>query len=370
MRPDPQTLVPILEDWLSTGQIAAAAWSTLIEGELADGRRAQAWGIGPDNVVDQVQARLAWLPVLAQLHPGLPLPAAPLSTYLPLAWQLWLPLALHLKQLRDRQPHPLIQGILAGQGTGKTTLAAILRQLLGAQGYGTATLSLDDLYQPWGVRRQLQRNDPRLRWRGPPGTHDIPLGLATLAQVRQATPGSVINLPRFDKSLHDGEGDRTSPEPVQAIDILLFEGWFVGLHPLSPEALEAGLGEGRTAEADRQFARDSNQALAAYLPLWQSLDRLLLILPQDYRWSQGWRQQAERALQAQGKAGMDQARVADFVAYFWRALPPPLFIPPLTQPGSGVDLVIEVDGERRPQAIYQSGEGRDGCAQQPLEWRS
>ncbi|MEB3312533.1 MAG: glycerate kinase [Cyanobacteriota bacterium] len=359
MTPVPQTLVPILADWLGTGRIAATAWSTLIQAELADPRRAQAWGIGPDNVVEQVQIRLRWLRSLAQLHPGLPLPAAPLSTYLPLAWHLWLPLALHLKQIRDRQPHPLIQGILAGQGTGKTTLAAILSQLLRAQGYGAATLSLDDLYQPWGVRRQLQRADPRLRWRGPPGTHDIPLGLATLAQVRQATPGRVINLPRFDKSLHHGEGDRTDPEPVQAIDILLFEGWFVGLRPLPPEALETGLaalGEGLTPEADRQFARDINQALAAYLPLWQSLDRLLLILPQDYRWSQGWRQQAEQALQAQGKTGMDQATVADFVAYFWRALPPPLFIPTLIQPGGGVDLVIEVDVERRPQAIYQPGD--------------
>jgi D-glycerate 3-kinase len=359
MRPDPQALVPILQDWLSTGQIPAAAWSTLVEAELADRRRAQAWGVDGDNVVDQLRARLAWLRSLAQIHPGLPLPAAPLSTYLPLAWQLWLPLAQQLKQIRDRQPGPLIQGILAGQGTGKTTLAAILSQLLRAQGYGTASLSLDDLYQPWAVRRQLHQADPRLRWRGPPGTHDIPLGLATLAQVRQASPGTVISLPRFDKSLHNGQGDRTRPEPIQAIDILLFEGWFVGLRPLPPEDLEAGLAtlrQGLTPEADRQFARDINQALAAYLPLWQSLDRLLLIAPQDYRWSQGWRQQAEQARQAQGKTGMDPATVAEFVDYFWRALPPPLFIPPLTQPGGGVDLVIEVDGERRPQAIYQPGD--------------
>ena len=360
MRPDPQTLGPILEEWLNSGQITATAWSTLVQAELADPRRAQAWGIGPDTVVDQLRARLAWLRSLAQLHPGLPLPAAALRTYLPLAWQLWLPLAQQLKQIRDRQPHPLIQGMLAGQGTGKTTLAAILSQLLRAQGYGTATLSLDDLYQPWAVRRQLQRADPRLRWRGPPGTHDIPLGLATLAQVRQASPDTVISLPRFDKSLHDGQGDRTRPESVEGIDILLFEGWFVGLRPLPPEDLEAGLAalkQGLTPEADRQFARDINQALATYLPLWQSLDRLLLIAPQDYRWSQGWRQQAEQARQAQGKAGMDPATVAEFVDYFWRALPPPLFIPPLTQPGGGVDLVIEVDGERRPQAIYQPGDG-------------
>ena len=67
--------------------------------------------------------------------------------------------------------------------------------------------------------------------------------------------------------------------------------------------------------------------------------------------------------QAQGKTGMDPATVAEFVDYFWRALPPPLFIPPLTQPGGGVDLVIEVDRERRPQAIYHPGEGRDGCLQ-------
>jgi len=37
------------------------------------------------------------------------------------------------------------QGILGGQGTGKTTLAAMLSLILGQLGYHTLSLSLDDL---------------------------------------------------------------------------------------------------------------------------------------------------------------------------------------------------------------------------------
>ncbi|MBD2427180.1 glycerate kinase [Phormidium sp. FACHB-1136] len=348
-------IAKLLADLLATSAVSPAQGQALRAWELADGERARAWGITSDTVDAALEERLHWLRTLMPHHGTLALPPAPLEATLILYWQLWLPLALNLKQARERQPRPLIQGILGGQGTGKTTLSGILRHILGAMDYDTLGFSIDDLYKTYADRQQLRQADPRLRWRGPPGTHDVDLGIAVLDHLRQAQPGEAVSVPRFDKSLHGGEGDRIAPEVVQGIDIVLFEGWFLGAQPLPSGLLEQQLAQApdpiRTA-ADRQFARDMNDALAQYLPLWDRLDRLMILYPQDYRISTVWRQQAEQQMKTQGKPGMDNAEIEEFVAYFWRALHPNLFIDPLKQDRRHTQLVVEINLDRTPRAIY------------------
>lgn len=269
-------------------------------------------------------------------------------------WQVWMPLAQTIAATRQRWQRPVIQGILGGQGTGKTTLAAILTLILEHLGYPTASLSLDDLYKTYAERRQLQQQDPRLIWRGPPGTHDIDLGLFVLRQLRQSQPHTMIALPRFDKSAHAGAGDRTTPGLVQGIEILLFEGWFVGLRPLEPQAFVQPPHPIVTA-TDRDFARDMNGRLQEYLPLWDLLDGLIVLKPAVYQWSQQWRKQAEQAMKATGKPGMSDRDLDRFVEYFWKALHPELFLPPLIQQPDRVDWVIELDANHLPQQIYRGG---------------
>lgn len=344
-------IVPLLATHLAGTPLDDAQLQQLLAWELADPRRAAAWGITAANGLDKLQERLDWLHALEPHHPALPLPPAPMERYLNLYWQLWLPLALTLKQARDQLNAPLIQGVLGGQGTGKTTLTLILRHLLAVMGYRAVGLSIDDLYKTYRDRQQLIQTDPRLRWRGPPGTHDIDLGLAAIARIRSAAVGESVALPRFDKSLHGGEGDRTDPEWVQDVDILLFEGWFLGARPVALSCFDRPPAPIVT-EADCQFARDMNAQLATYLPLWDCLDRLMVLCPADYRLSKQWRKDAEHQMKAQGKAGMSDATIDEFVDYFWRALHPELFITPLKRDGEHVNLIVEIDRDRMPMAIY------------------
>jgi D-glycerate 3-kinase len=344
-----------LEDILSqavTGQLPAPEqWQVLMTWELDDLDRAAAWQIDAQNVEAQLRHRWDWLIRVAPLHDQIPLFSKPLAACLDLYWGLWLPLALRLRHLRDQRSSPLIQGILGGQGTGKTTLTLVLRHLLGAMGVNAVGLSIDDIYKTYSDRVALRQADPRLKWRGPPGTHDIDLGIRTLEQVHNASPTEWIQLPRFDKSLHGGEGDRVQPEKVQGIDILLFEGWFLGARAIDDAAFDQAPPPINT-EADRQFARAINARLKDYLPLWRQLDQLMVLYPEDYRISKQWRQQAEHQMKAQGKPGMSDAMIEQFVEYFWQALHPELFITPLKQKASVTDLVVEIDLNRRPQAIY------------------
>lgn len=351
----PPSIADLLSPILMTSTVAPAQWQALKDWELADGERSRAWGIDPETVEADLAERLHWLRVLLPRHESLSLPPAPQATLLTLYWQLWLPLALTLKQARASLQRPLIQGILGGQGTGKTTLSLILGHILEVMGYRSLGFSIDDLYKTYADRQHLRQTDPRLRWRGPPGTHDVDLGMAVIDQLRQAQPNEVVAIPRFDKSLHGGEGDRVDPELVQGVDIVLFEGWFLGVRPLAAADLDARLIQPpdplRTA-ADCQFARDMNRQLATYLPLWDRLDRLMILYPQDYRISKVWRQQAEHRMQAQGKPGMDDAQIEEFVEYFWQALHPDLFIAPLKRDRQHTQLVVEINLDRTPRAIY------------------
>lgn len=341
----------ILRQAIAGKVLSSSQWQELCRWELGDRRRAEAWGLDNQNVADHLQRRMHWLLRAAPMHGQIPQIPGPLEDCLELYWGLWLPLAMQLKNLRQERQSALIQGILGGQGTGKTTLTLILRHLLQLMGYNTFGLSIDDLYKTYSERMDLKGADPRLQWRGPPGTHDIDLGMSTLQQVHNASPNDWITLPRFDKSLHGGEGDRVEPERVQGIDILLFEGWFLGVQPIADEAFNQTPPPINT-EADRQFARDMNTRLRDYLPLWNCLDQLMVLYPEDYRISKQWRMQAEHQMKATGKSGMSDAMIEQFVEYFWRALHPELFVTPLKENGNVTDLVVELDLNRTPRAIY------------------
>jgi D-glycerate 3-kinase len=99
--------------------------------------------------------------------------------------------------------------------------------------------------KPMPIAQKLREQDPRLIWRGPPGTHDVELGIELLDQLR-GNIGSVgisdsnqeqhyISIPQFDKAAFGGAGDRRDPLQINLkqnpIDIVLFEGWFVGVLP-------------------------------------------------------------------------------------------------------------------------------------------
>jgi D-glycerate 3-kinase len=320
-------------------------WAASFPPESAWSGVATGGSTGPHRLKQRLVLLAAIAPAFRQICAQRQLDAARLLKPL---WEVWLPLALQLDQWRSEQKSPLIVGFLGGQGTGKTTLTELLSLILAQLGRITLSFSLDDFYLPYADRQALQAEDPRLIYRGPPGTHDVPRLERALKQLQRGE--FPVLLPRFDKSAHQGAGDRAGFDTVEAADIVLFEGWFVGARPVAPYLFESAP-EPIVTAADRTFAEDMNRRLHAYLPLWERLDRLIVLHPSDYRLSQTWRRQAERRMIAQGKPGMDDAAVAAFVTYFWKALHPQLFIDPLVLEPGWVDLVIQINAAHLPDRV-------------------
>jgi len=266
-------------------------------------------------------------------------------------WNLWLPLTMELARAKKELDRPLIQGILGGQGTGKTTLTKVISLILSHLDYSTIGISIDDLYKTYEAREKLKQKDSRLIWRGPPKTHDIQLGIEVLNALRDPNRKTPVFVPRFDKSLHHGAGDRIEPEKVEKVDIILFEGWFVGVQPVANTVFDNPPHPIITSE-DKAFAKDMNKALKEYLPLWEKLDRLIVLYPIDYRLSKQWRKEAEQKMIATGKTGMNDGEIDRFVEYFWCALHPELFITPLTKNSKFTNLVIEILPNHSPGKVF------------------
>ncbi len=349
------TTTSILLNWVHGKQPQEMELEELIKKELADQLKSQAFRIDQHNSQQLIEARaqlfcsaysnvIKWCELHGVKDQG--------NNILSLMWNLWLPIAVNLAELRQQLGRTPIQGILGGQGTGKSFLASILRLLLSHLGYTTVNLSLDDIYKTHTERFKLQKTDPRLIWRGPPGTHDIYLGLQVLDNCLQKDCSELILIPRFDKSAHNGEGDRGKPEAIEQADIVLFEGWFVGVRPIEETILDNPLPP-ITSKQDIRFAKDNNERLQAYVPLWEKLDSLFILYPRDYRFSKQWRTEAEHKMIATGKTGMSDREIENFVDYFWRALHPELFITPLCKRPDLVDLVIEIEENHNYSKIYK-----------------
>ena len=352
---------PLLIAWGEGHLPSTEEHQAIVDWELSRLKSRQTWPLSPDHIPASLKARAQILRSLHNNGLDLPLPGS-WQQYIELLWTFWIPFAQQLSAAQKALDRPFIQGILGGQGTGKTTLTQILTLILGQMGQRCAALSIDDLYLTYEERLQVQRSDPRLVWRGPPGTHDLQLGIDTLSALKTAPPGSQVSLPRFDKSLHQGAGDRTQPIHLPAPTIVLFEGWFVGAMPLDDALFtdkRINLPSPIDTPEDRQFARDMNRQLRQYLPLWDLLDSLAVLALEDYRLSYEWRLQAEQQMRADGKAGLSDAAIARFVTYFWRALHPELYVSPFAKTATAsnvdrrkADIFIKIGQSHTVKTLY------------------
>ena len=213
----------------------------------------------------------------------------------------------------------LVVGISGAQGTGKSTLTKALQALL-SDSYAVVSLSLDDLYLSQDKRRKLAASiSPLLMTRGVPSTHDVQLGIQILKQLKSGQ-GEVL-LPRFDKQT-DNPKPQTSWERCEMpVDIVLFEGWCVGLTAQSDDALMKPI---NTLEADEDkqgiWRKQVNETLAdEYQQLFHMIDKTIYLKAPDFASIFAWRKQQEHETFAQQTScGMDDKALRRFMAHYER----------------------------------------------------
>ncbi|KAF9517561.1 hypothetical protein BS47DRAFT_1339420 [Hydnum rufescens UP504] len=245
---------------------------------------------------------------------------------------------------REKGDHtPLFIGIQGPQGIGKSTLTSSLVEALAVSHQLTAVaLSIDDFYLSHSGLASLAGNNPGnklLNGRGEPGTHDLPLishVLQGLVRINDGDAQPVI-VPRFDKSLHDGQGDRV---PIGStingpVDIVIFEGWCMGFHPLPlstlrqryllvselpssssrPEAtLEREIVRAHTLQNIEQINNILRSYRQSLYPFFSGFIQLAPPPSRPYSYIYRWRLQQEHSMKAQnGGRGMNDDEVKGFI---------------------------------------------------------
>lgn len=228
------------------------------------------------------------------------------------------------------------------QGAGKSTLCAAAVEALVAVGLRAVTVSIDDFYLPYDAQRRLAERhpgNPYLEFRGYPGTHDVALGAATLDALRADT-GDGVSVPAYDKSAHDGRGDRAPEAQWRRVtgpfDLVLVEGWMLGFAPVPTEALP-----------DARMA-PSNDALAGYEAWHRRCDALVHLVMNDASSVVRWRVDAERARRGAGAPGLSDEAARDYVLRFVPAYE--VWVGPMraTPPVRGPRLTVLLGDDRAP----------------------
>jgi D-glycerate 3-kinase len=207
--------------------------------------------------------------------------------------------------------HCKLIGICGSQGSGKSTLAEICVATLRQAGCNAAACSIDDFYLTKTERQNLaQTVHPLLATRGVPGTHDDQWLGAVLDGIKAGQPQRV---PTFDKGLDDRTGER-----VLDADVLIVEGWCVGVQPQPDRRLTEPCNDLERLEDEHgNWRRWVNaQIEPRYVPLWLNIDFWVQLKPPSFDQVFEWRAQQEMQIPAERR--MDEKSVRRFIEHYQR----------------------------------------------------
>jgi len=247
-------------------------------------------------------------------------------------------------QVRLGARRPVLVGLQAPQGAGKTTLVTHLLESLPSLGLRGAGVSIDDFYLTRAEQLRVTAahpGNPYYAHRGYPGTHDTALGVATLDALGRLGPnasGESVRVPVYDKSAHEGRGDRAPESQWRVVsaplDLVIVEGWMLGFTPVAESTL-----------TDPMLVAP-NRALAEYEAWHSRLQAFISLHAVDPMSVVDWRIGAEEDMKARGKPGMTREQASDFIQRFLPAYAvyegAVSFLPPAQK------LEIWIDNKRMP----------------------
>jgi len=255
-----------------------------------------------------------------------------------------------LDALTRAEPRPWLIGLSGLQGNGKSTLAAQLVELAARRGIVALALSIDDFYFGRAARQRLARDvHPLLATRGVPGTHDIELLHGTLDALRAATPRRPARVPRFDKGLDTRVAPSRWRRVARMPELAILEGWCIGVPPQDSAVLVRPVNQlERDEDLGARWRNWVNAQLARhYVPLWQRLDRLIMLQAPAYAVVARWRDEQERALRRRNAPrALSAAALRRFLMHYER-----LSRQALRSLPARADLRIVLDQDRRVRRL-------------------
>jgi D-glycerate 3-kinase len=217
----------------------------------------------------------------------------------------------------------LIIGLSGGKGSGKTTIAHILKIILKtAYNLNVINFSIDDFYKTLNQRKKMSKNVHKLfLTRGVPGTHDINL-LKKCFQLVLTKKFKPFSIPNFDKSIDDRLPKNKWTKIKIKPDVVIFEGWCVGAASQNKRQLYRPQNELEKINDKKLIWRKkvNNELKIRYKNLFKLLDKLIFLEVPSFEYVRKWRMLQEKKLffKSGVKKIMSKIKVNKFIMYYER----------------------------------------------------
>ena len=155
--------------------------------------------------------------------------------------------------------------------------------------FKVCVISIDDFYLPSQEMKVAIKNNPWNVSRGFPGSHSVLLMRESLLNWKY---DGQLKVPVFDKSLRNGLGDR-SHWRTEHPDLLILEGWFLGVKPFSNYVECDTLITPSLTSYESSYRLNIQQKLKEYLDIWNLIDNIWQIKPLKFEYMNIWKSKQE-----------------------------------------------------------------------------
>ena len=224
-------------------------------------------------------------------------------------WGLALPLLSQAYKFQNNFSDRKIIGISALPGTGKTTLGKWLEAISLKLDFKIAVISIDDFYLPSDQMKSAIINNPWNVSRGFPGSHEVKLMHEKLFNWKI---NGELNVPVFDKSLRNGLGDR-SHWRTDNPDLLILEGWFLGIEPLSIDIADKEIKSKKLSFHEASYISKVQNNLNEYLVVWNLIDKIWHLKPLKFEYMKMWKSDQEQEMLVQKGNALKSENLTNFL---------------------------------------------------------
>ena len=235
----------------------------------------------------------------------------------------YIPICQNIYNKYKKSNNTLIIGLSGGQGSGKSTMAQILKIILRDKfSLSVVCFSIDDFYKTKKERVLMsQKVHPLFLTRGVPGTHDHKMIYSSLKNLKSKNFKS-LRIPQFDKSRDNRKNKKNWIKIKKKPNIIIFEGWCLGAKPQTFHDLKkpVNLLE-KKRDSNKSWRIKVNEELKSnYKKIFKLIDNLIYLKVPSYNHVLKWRLLQEKKLRYSNKSKnvMNNKQIKNFIMHFER----------------------------------------------------
>ena len=236
----------------------------------------------------------------------------------------YIPISFWIENKYKKKGKTLFLGFSGGQGSGKTTVAKILKIILKKFFKREIYVSsIDDFYKTLKDRNEMSHTiHPLFKTRGVPGTHDISLVKKIFDFIKKRN-FKKFKLPKFDKSMDDRLKKKYWSNIKKRPEIVILEGWCVGAKPQSNSIINKSINVLEKYEDKHLIWRKyANEKLKKeYKKLFAMIDHFIFMKIPNFNVVYEWRLLQESKLRKKSHSSkkiMSYNEIKRFIMFYER----------------------------------------------------